>query len=634
MKYNLLLVFLLIFNINPGKAQKYSTNRLNKNLTNNADVVVRKDNKVFKVNSISDGKLEVEYVVTILKKSGAHHSMFIQFYNKFLRIRDIKGVCYDKEGKVIKKIKRNDFIDVPAISGYSLYDDNRAIIYKPNIESYPYTIEYTYSIEFEGFLNYPSWILYEGYNISIVSKTLRVELPEDITIRSYKQNFDYQERIFTEDGKKIYEWSALELPAIKKEPYSPEIGNITQAIYLAPNEFKIGGEKGDLSSWKSFGEWNSQLSNGRNILNDETKEEILDLIKDAETERQKVEALYDYMQNKTRYVNISVGMGGWQPEPAEDVHRLGYGDCKALSNYMKTILKVAGIESYYTLVKAGRNAPFIIGEFPMNQFNHVIVCVPLEKDTMWLECTSQKLPAGYLGKFTDDRDVLLIKKDGSELVHTKQYSIGENKIVREINYNLKSFKNGRAEILTKYIGLRTDEIYSFIDATDKDIKENIYNNLNIPDFKLIDYKYSISESEIPVITENINLDVYNYGSVIGDRFIIPINLMNKVETIPKSVKSRKNNLFIRRASCEVDSINFIIPENLVLETIPEEITINSDFGKYSVEIKTHGNKISYKRMLSFKKGNYPPEEYEKFRDFLLHVSKADNSKFVLYEKTK
>lgn len=57
------------------------------------------------------------------------------------------------------------------------------------------------------------------------------------------------------------------------------------------------------------------------------------------------------MQNKTRYVLISMGIGGWKPMPASEVSKKGYGDCKALTNYMRTLLTAKeGIPSYYAII--------------------------------------------------------------------------------------------------------------------------------------------------------------------------------------------------------------------------------------------------------------------------------------------
>ncbi len=55
------------------------------------------------------------------------------------------------------------------------------------------------------------------------------------------------------------------------------------------------------------------------------------------------------MQDKTRYISVQIGIGGWKPMLADDVNKLGYGDCKGLTNYTKALLEAVDVPSYYTL---------------------------------------------------------------------------------------------------------------------------------------------------------------------------------------------------------------------------------------------------------------------------------------------
>ena len=42
------------------------------------------------------------------------------------------------------------------------------------------------------------------------------------------------------------------------------------------------------------------------------KAEILKLIEGASTNLEKIEILYRYLQENTRYVSVQLGIGGWQ----------------------------------------------------------------------------------------------------------------------------------------------------------------------------------------------------------------------------------------------------------------------------------------------------------------------------------
>ncbi|MCK4661918.1 MAG: DUF3857 domain-containing protein [Bacteroidales bacterium] len=612
-----------------GKEIKYPVDEIPSELTKNAKAIIRKNITHFTIQSTHNGKMEVTEAITIMNKSGLDYSVFVQGYNKFFQIRNIKGIYYDKLGNEIKKLKKDKLFDVPAISGYSLYEDNRVIFYDPEIDDFPFTVEYSYTIDFDGFLSYPSWHIYDDYDVSIQNKELSITVPSDTKFRQYYQNLDIKPKIIEKTNQVTYKWNVSDLPAINDEPFSPAIENFSPVLFLAPTDFKIGGNKGNMETWKNFGNWIYELNIDRNIIPEETKAKVIDLVKNAKTDMDKIEILYKYMQDKTRYVNVSVGIGGWQPFEAETVDRLSYGDCKALSNYMKSLLDIVGIKSYYTIVRAGSHATHILSEFPMNQFNHAILCVPLQKDTIWLECTNQRIPAGYIGDFTDDRDVLIIKNNNSELVHTKVYSVEENMQKRSIKFELNGNGEGIADIQTKYIGLGTEEVYSLIDEPHEDIKRYLYRNLKIPDFSIENFNYTVNRNIIAEINETIKVQVKNYSSVMGDRLIVPLNLMNKIDRIPKRVKDRKTDVVIRRSGCEIDSINFVIPEGYSIENVPEGTTITSKFGEYQTELNQNENTISYKRTLSMKKGEYEPEEYEEFRNFLLQISKADNAKFVL-----
>src|SRR6185503_18169122 len=189
-------------------------------------------------------------------------------------------------------------------------------------------------------------------------------------------------------------------------------------VSIVSDRFSHYGFEGDLSSWKSFGQWINTLYSGLDILPPDRQQFFTQLVKDASDNKEKIKRIYQYMQKNFRYVSIQLGIGGLKPFSAEFTDKKKYGDCKALSNYMKAALKSVGIPSHIAIINAEYNQEPVDPNFPANGFNHVILCVPGQNDSIWLECTSSTAAFGELGSFTENRNALLITDNGGVLVPT------------------------------------------------------------------------------------------------------------------------------------------------------------------------------------------------------------------------
>src|SRR6201999_1135267 len=87
-----------------------------------------------------------------------------------------------------------------------------------------------------------------------------------------------------------------------------------------------------------------------------------------------------------------------------------------------------------------------------NQTNHIILCLPFKNDTTWCDCTSETIPFGYLGTFTDDRTVLACTPEGGKLMHTPKFTVNDNLIACKANAVLSADGSVTADINTTYKG--------------------------------------------------------------------------------------------------------------------------------------------------------------------------------------
>ncbi|MBK6985451.1 MAG: hypothetical protein IPH32_12180 [Bacteroidetes bacterium] len=105
------------------------------------------------------------------------------------------------------------------------------------------------------------------------------------------------------------------------------------------------------------------------------------------------------------------------------------------------------------LISAGANEEEIDPTFPSMRFNHAINCVPLNNDTVWLECTSQIQSLGFQGSFTGNRKALLVLPNGGALVNTIKYHAIDNAKITVATIVLDNTNNATAQIKTSYKGI-------------------------------------------------------------------------------------------------------------------------------------------------------------------------------------
>lgn len=630
----LLSIFgLASFYMEAKDAPHYAVDKIPAELKKNANAVIRVNDIHYEIISPERARQEIKYAITVLKEGALEMSLFTEMYDKFIRVNEISGTIYDAKGKRVKRIKNEDIIDRSAFDGFSLFTDNRLKLIDPEYMNYPFTIEYTYSVDYKSLFFMPSFYLFNGYNIAVESSNYIVKVPSEYDFRYKEVKIKNSPIIKNEDDAKVYSWKLDNFKALNNEPYSPHYTTIYPCIITQPSLFEFDGYTGDFKSWNEFGKFIYSLNKDKDILPDETQQEILKLIEGANNEAEKVARIYQYAQKKNRYISIQVGIGGYQPFPAETVDRLSYGDCKALSNYTKALLKVAGIEARYTLVHAGTRKRPVDIDFPANKFNHAILCVPLVKDTIWLECTSATSPCGYFGDFTDDRNVLIIEENSGKLIKTPMYSAEKNR--QAINSTVRiNADNGllvNAEI--KYTGAQYGDEYYLIYRDEKDRRKSVINSIDIANFKLLNYDLIDNRESTPVFTKKLELEATNYCTKMGDKTLLKLNVFNASDYVPRFVRNRQNPVYIQRNYSECDTIRFEIPENLKVEALPKAINLETEYGQYSCKAELADDQIIYYRYFQINKGEYPKEAYEPFREFLEKAANADNAKTMLVPKS-
>lgn len=608
-------------------------------LTQQANVVFREYYEATNLTNPSKSVNSVRRVATILREDGKRWSRCVVHYSdKNQKITRFKGNLYDAAGKFVRKVKSSEIQDIATDDGMSIATDSRAKIAELMYGQYPFTVEYEYEVEGRGAFPLERWTAQPLPSVSVEEAAFELQLPmsEIAHFKTFNLEKAEPEKIGASGGKS-YRWTAKNVVAGNEDAFTSDKIVTAPTVFVSWENFKYLGYSGSADSWAAFGAFFNELNKGRDVLPEGFKTELQTLVKDCPTPLSKIDKIYSFLQENTRYVSIQFGIGGFQPFPATDVYAKKYGDCKALSNFTKAMLQEVGIRSHYTLVGAGEDAAPLQRDLVGDYFNHVFLCVPMEKDTVWLECTSSNDPAGYCGNFTGDRDVLILTEKGGEVAHTSRYSEKDNRQMRQATVKLDADGNATTELTTLYSGLQQDRARQFAThGNEKDVRDALIRQLHLPSFDLKSFKYVADRQRIPTVEEKLSLELPHYGAKSGRRLFVQPNIFSKFSfTMPDTTakKARKYGVVAdEMAYTDTDSLTFDLPEGFSLEHTPEPVNLKSVFGHYSATFKLTGKQLFYIRELVVNNVEQPKESLGLLLDFMRNVEKADKVKMVLVAK--
>lgn len=603
-------------------------------MTDNANAVVRSAETTIDLSSGKNLKHTHKRIVTVLNKKGDHHLNLSVYYDGGISIKNLGATVYDAMGNGVRKFKIGDFKDVAAVSSFSLYEDSRIkyLDYTPTV--YPYTIEFYYETTTPNTAWIPFWRPLGGYNVSTEKSTYDVVYNSSTGLNKKEKNFSGH-AITDRSTEGRMSFIAENLQAMDPEELSPDFEEFAPTLMVAPKHFYYEGYTGRADDWESLGLWiHDSLLADRTQLSEETKQKVRGLVTGVEDPIEKAKIIYSYVQENTRYISVQVGIGGIRPIAASEVDRVKYGDCKGLTNYTKALLDAVGVKSNYTEVyaKAGwqkgldKDFPSLLG-----QANHVILNIPIaNSEPLWLECTSQTLPFGFLGDFTDNRDVLSITPEGGRIIRTPKYTGSVNSQITTGEFNILTDMGlmAKAKVVSK--GLRYDNKFH-VEREEKREQDKYYKKLwnHIGNMTIRSMKMENDKGNV-AFTEQVDFDAAHYATTSGDLLLFSPNVLNRKINIPNRYRNRKLPLKIERGFMDGDQYEIDLPKGFEIESIPEDVSIENKFGKYTVKTeRISDTKLKYIRMLTISEGLYPKEEYDVYRDFIKEVSKNDQTKIVL-----
>jgi hypothetical protein len=207
-----------------------------------------------------------------------------------------------------------------------------------------------------------------------------------------------------ERGRLVQRYVARQVPPLEFEDNAP------QAKYYAPHAQLLVKLPDDESS-DAVARLHAYLRNYVAVT-EAPATPVLQALADSLTAgvsdpAEKATLIYRWVQRNVRYVAFEDGLRGVIPESAEEVHRLRYGDCKGMSNLLKTLLRAAELEAHLAWIGT-RALPYTMAELPTSaSSDHMIVALDLPTGTLFLDATASHNALHMPSGFTQEKEALI-----------------------------------------------------------------------------------------------------------------------------------------------------------------------------------------------------------------------------------
>ncbi|MDX2250149.1 MAG: DUF3857 domain-containing protein [Bacteroidia bacterium] len=583
--------------------------------------------------SVNSGMLQKNrlYEIKINNRGGERFCKVAIPYSRLSPVSEIEAFIQNAQGAVVARLKKSEITDRSAVSDISFYEDDFIKEFTLKHNQYPYTLVYSYREVQKEFMFLDYWIPVLAENVPTQKAVLQVTVPRSYKI-AYNHRFTDNFVSDTLDTQIQYTWKASCKNPVKSEIFSPKPYLFFPTVVVVPRDFHFD-MPGSTASWTDFGNWQYDLIQGLSDLPQNEKNTLSALVKDTEDEKEKIRALYHYLQDNTRYINVTIETGGLKPYPASYVAQNKYGDCKALTNYFKSVLEFAGIPSFYTKVYAGAPLVEIEKELPSQQFNHIILCVPLKQDTVWLDCTSDG-GFNYLGTFTQNRDVFLIDKDNSRFVRTPALGKNDVREIRKVTF-APDIENGgaKAAFSNTYKG-NTYESLLYISRFVSEPRRSqlIVKNFTEKGFEMTDFTLAQPLRDATEISFSYTASSTQICKVYGNDVIF--NLLPFSVPAFEKPENRKLPVQLDYPIYKVDTLEYSLPEGYTLSGNLQNQKIEGDYGEYNLEFYSGEEKIRVIKSLWLYSGTYPTDGYKSFYHFLSRINEIENGSRIVLTKHK
>jgi hypothetical protein len=605
------------------------------------EAVVLLDEQITTVNDNGEVRTITRMVKKILTAHGRDHGTIGIHFDDETKLSNLHAWSQPAQGAEYE-LKEKDAYETSMFSE-ALYSDMRSKVLR--IPAEPGSIiGYEYEQKRRPRVFMDGWT-YES-KIPVLLSRYTLNLPSNWEMETYWVNRAKAEPVRNGNS---FTWEERNVAAVKDEDSMPAWGAVSPRMHVA--FFPSSGKSGKAhTSWSDVGSFFYSLSNPQRSETPATQAMANKLLAGKTTYLDKVRAIATFAQRDVRYVAIEIGIGGLQPHSAESILSNRYGDCKDKATLMSSLLKTAGINSYFLSV---HTSPGVVAPAAPSSgaFNHEIIAIEVPKSEklppsfqavvthsklgtlLIFDPTDEMTPLGLLPPYSRSNFGLLVQEQGSDLIPLPVPTPAANGLIRTAKLTLTPDGTLAGEVREVRTGAEARlKRYQLRSLEPNDRRKNVENFLStaLSAFSVKDFKVENLDDFDQDLVVTYSFETAGYSKKMGPLLLVrPRVFGSKGESIDFNKKDRKYPVELDNVAEHHDEFDITLPAGWTIDELPPPTKVEQPGLSYTSQASFEGQTLTYKRTYKVSDVRFPVEKFGDLRAFYVKVQQDERSSAVL-----
>ena len=436
-----------------------------------------------------------------------------------------------------------------------------------------------------------------------------------------------------------YELELHDIPAFDAESYMPPEDNYKPSVTFFYSQ--RGSPTATEKAWAEIGKDRYERTEEFLGKNRGVKEAAMQAVSGESEPGMKLRKLYERAQQvhnlsyererseeERKKENIQRNMG------VQDVLAHGYGNDNEINLLFIALARAAGFDASVVQVANRRRSFFNKELITRSQIDGIFAAVNLNGKDMYLEPGTRFCPYGVIPWRHTAIEGLKLDKKGGTFVKALPAEYDKSVLRRTADVSIAEDGTLKGDLTVEYKGYealetRIEEVDSDDAGKKKDLEDAVKEWLPANALVKLASVEGWEGTDDPLVA-HFNVEVPNYASVAGKRFLMPAYLFQGSHNEAFAHADRKYPIYFAYPFSEVDVVNAKIPAGFSVESLPAQQGAGLGYAKYASVTQWDGLQVVTQRKLLFNGMYFEPGKYSELKTFFNKVQAGDEQQAVLH----